>query len=102
MEKFKNTLKSVNKFGLALILCAATLIITQSAFSVKSTASEYGLDNGVWYDYNSTPPAGKQYSCNIEREVICTYTFEGDPNDPLNTEMGVPTSKIGEFSLVDE
>lgn len=90
--------------GLVALLLGFGLVMTQSAFTPKQNvyAIEYGYLGGQWIDINSTPPTGKEYKCVETEEQICTYMFEGDPNDPLNPETGIPTARIGVFQLVDE
>lgn len=89
--------------GLVALLLGFGLVVTQSAFTPKQNvnAIEYGYLDGQWVDVNSTPPTGQEYSCDDTLEQVCTYMFEGDPNDPLNPESGIPTARIGEFKLVD-
>lgn len=94
----KNLKKLLPVFAFVLGL---GLVFTQSAFTTKTTSGEYGLYQGVWYDYNGTPPSGKKFICD-GFTGNCTSLFTGDPNDPENMETPIPTNRVGEFLIVDE
>lgn len=49
MERFKNALKSVNKFGLLLIFALGLFVITQSAFT-NAKADTYWVFDGTSVD----------------------------------------------------
>ena len=94
MEKIKNALKSANKFGLALILLAATLFITQNAFTPK-----HQNDAGDWYynGNNYTMAASwdrtqdtEQYSCQTFSDEPCKITVPAETTlqDYLNLHSG--------------
>lgn len=102
MKKFKEMLKSINKFGLALVVMAATLVITQSAFTESKKAPNYGkAADGSWvslagltpYNLPGPIPSG-MYRCDNEPTEICTAEFD---HQPENNEVPTGTTTPGLF-----
>lgn len=97
MKKLLNAFKGINKFGLALVLVAATLILTQSAFTNKRAALYGKYDNGSavqWiplanlspYANPSGPIPSGMYRCDDQPSEICTAEFDEQPeNDAIPT-----------------
>ncbi|SFH05171.1 hypothetical protein [Pedobacter insulae] len=108
MEKFKNALKSVNKFGLVLILAAAGIIFSQSAFKSKKAMVLWGKDStvpsvgwrnltGIAEDNGEAPHDPNTYRCVSNLEQICTAEFEDStpPTSPSSIPDG--DTNQGEF-----
>ena len=92
MNTIFNALKGINKFGLALVLAAVTLVATQSAFTPKranlygkydngSTVQWISLDNLNQYSNPSGPIPSGMYRCDDEPSEICTAEFDHQPED---------------------
>ncbi len=92
MEKFKNALKSVNKFGLLALTLVAFSTLAFKAPS-KDTNVLYGKNNstGVWFQVTTS-----NYQC-TEDPAICTRLYEAgknptdNPNDYIEETPGIYT-----------
>lgn len=92
MNNLLKALKGINKFGLALVLAAVTLLVTQSAFTNKranlygkydngATVQWIALDNLNLYGNPSGPIPSGMYRCDDEPSEICTAEFDEQPED---------------------
>lgn len=106
MEKFKNALKSVNKFGLGAIMLVA--FATMAFTPAKNLATKK-------YSYNPSAPAGskwtdvtllqqsipgqpRDYTCSGTQNT-CTAEFDVDPN---TNPSAIPSNQVyGNFALED-
>jgi len=88
MNKLFNALKGINIFGLALVLIASAIMITQSAFTPSKRAGAYRYDPLLTQqDWNSTSldQNSAHYSligstpvdCQ-DTDKICTYDYDAD------------------------
>lgn len=80
MKTLLNALKGINKLGLVLVLVAATLVFTQSAFK-SSTAVRYQYMNNTatnidqvssWQQITGTEP-----TCDNEEDLPCVIEVDG-------------------------
>jgi len=111
MKTLLNALKGINKFGLVLLLVAATLVVTQSAFMSNKSAQLYYYDSGnnVWQNAgslheDSTPDGNGDYDPNSFRcedeEQICSGMFDStSPTIPGSNTPIAGTQKNGQFVL---
>ena len=87
MNKLLTALKGMNKFGLALVLAAVTLVATQSAFTGKKVLQQhiYGLSSdGQTYakisDNGQLPMDGTCVSEPLYEDCYVSFADGDDPN----------------------
>lgn len=86
MNKLFNAVKGINKFGLALVLAAVTLVATQSAFTPKSIHGAYRYNPTTQQDWDSE---------SIDQEPSNYSLMGSGPVDCQNTD------KICSYDLVN-
>ena len=93
--------KGINKLGLALVIGALSLTLTQSAFTT-SKAPNYGkASDGSWvslagltpYNMPGPIPSGS-YRCDLNLAEICTAEFDHEPEP---NEMPTGQTVTGSF-----
>lgn len=87
MEKIKNALKSVNKFGLLAILLVGIVVFTQSAFKNKERLAQtwsftHAVDNDMLnannYQLNGTPSE----ECDLTSPLPCQIVVDNSITTP--------------------
>jgi len=108
MNKLINSLKSVNKFALVLILAAAGLIFTQSAFKASKlrATTEYVLIPGTGWTPKGVLQHGEDpgdYNCNESITTTCSGFFDNDnpPTSPSDQPLN-EGKRLGQFYIVED
>ena len=103
MEKIKNMLKSVNKFGLLALMLVAFMAVAFKAPQKKTNTllTEYGRDfEGNWTPVGTASPGTgtNQYTCE-DSDEICRALFETPPTPNQAPEPENVIEADGEFVL---
>lgn len=94
MEKFKNALKSVNKFGLLLIFALGLFVITQSAFTNAKTDTYWVFDGN---DISQVKDASQYHedagapSCATGTALPCKLQTDVSINDETSLQTYLNT-----------
>lgn len=104
----KNLFNNINKVGLMVILFAAVLITTQSAFTKSKLSSPYYLDQSTntWHQltrtFDDTPNNDEEYDpnsyrCTLNTEKYCTGEFNSSASTIVGTAIPDGSSVRGNY-----
>lgn len=107
IKKMKKLFKNVNVAGLAVVLMAAGVITTQSAFKAKRVTSLYHIVGSNWektnrsYDQTPTPGVGydpHSYRCDGLAGTCSAEIESTAPSIPVSSNPTLINQKAGTFT----